>query len=131
MSGKSTYLENAILNWMRGQAFPSAPAAVYVALFNGDPTDAGTGGQEVTTAIRSDGRVQVSFSEPANKTSSNSAAVDFGNAEGGTDITHFAVFTQKAGGNMTHSSPLTGGKQTINAGNPVSFPVGALAITED
>lgn len=131
MAGKSTYLENAILNWLRGTAFPAPPAGLFVALFNGDPTDAGTGGQEVTSAVSSAGRVQATFGAPANKTISNTAVVDFGNAEGGTDVTHFAVFSQAAGGSMLESAPLQGGKQTINPGNPVSFPVGALSITED
>ena len=131
MAGKSAYLENALLNWLRGTAFPAPPAGLFIALFNGDPTDAGTGGQEVTTAINAAGRVQADFGAPANKTISNSAIVDFGNAAGGTDVTHFAVFSAQAGGTMLESAPLTGGKQTINPGNPVIFPVGALAITED
>lgn len=131
MSGKSTYLENAILNWVRGTPFPVAPGKVFVALFNGDPSDDGTSGQEVTKAIRDAGRVEATFSEPANKTISNTSVVDFGNSGGGTDVTHFAVFTQQAGGYMLYSSPITGGKQTINTTNPVSFPIGSLSVSED
>jgi hypothetical protein len=131
VSGKSIFLETAILNWLRGQAFPPAPAAVFVALYNGDPLDDGTGGTEVTNVVRDAGRVQATFSDPANKTISNLSVVDFGNSAGGTDVTHFAVFSQQAGGNMLYSSPITGGKQTINTTNPVSFPIGSLSVTED
>lgn len=131
MSGKSTFLENAILNWCRGTAFPTPPSALYVALWNGDPKDDASGGTEVTKVIRDAGRVVAPFSEPANKTMSNTTIVDFGNAVGGTDVTHFALFSQQNGGNLLYSAAITGGKQTINATNPVSFPVGSLSVTED
>src|SRR5260221_10682136 len=46
MAGKSTYLEDKLLNWMKGTAFGAAPATVYVALFTTAPADDGTGGVE-------------------------------------------------------------------------------------
>lgn len=131
MSGKSTFLENALLNWCRGTAFPSPPEKMWVALFNGDPKDDASGGTEVTKVIRDAGRVSCLFTEPANKTISNLEVCDFGNAVGGTDVTHFAIFSQQNGGNLLYTSEITGGKQTINRTNPVSFPVGSLSVTED
>lgn len=131
MAGKSTYLETKLLSWIKGSAFPTAPASVYVALFNGDPTDAGTGGAEVTTLVRTAGRVASTFGAIANRTISNSAVVDFGNAETKTDVTHFALFDAAASGNMLYSAPLTGGAQTVNVTNPVSFAIAALSIAED
>lgn len=131
MAGKSTFLENAVLNYVKGTAFPAAPAAVYVALFNGDPTDAATGGTEVTATVRAAGRVAVTFGAIAAKTMSNSGVVDFGNAAGGTNVTHFAIFSAQTGGNLLYTAPLTGGTQTINTGNPTSFAVGAISVSED
>src|SRR5258708_39724689 len=47
--GQADYLNSAILNWLKGTAFLSAPATTYVALFTTAPTsDAGTGGTEVS-----------------------------------------------------------------------------------
>lgn len=40
----SDYLENAILQWFRGTAFPSVPASFYIGLFTTNPLDTGTTG---------------------------------------------------------------------------------------
>ena len=49
MAGKSAYLEDKMLNWMKGTAFGTAPTTVYVALFTTNPTaDDGTGAVEVS-----------------------------------------------------------------------------------
>jgi hypothetical protein len=108
MSGKSNYLENLILNWIKGSAFASAPSGVYVGLFNGDPTDAGSGGTEVTTTD-----------------------VDFGNAAGDATISHFALFDAASAGNMLYSGPLTGGTQSVSSGTGVKFNSGSLTVSED
>ncbi len=130
MAGASTVLETRFINYLKGTA-PATIAGLFVGLYNGDPTDAGTGGAEVTTTIRTAGRVTVALGtvsgSPAN--ASNSAIVDFGNAAGATTITHFAVFDAATGGNMLFSAPLTGGSQAIAQGNAVSFAVGALTVT--
>lgn len=131
MSGHSTYLANAICNWLRGTAMPSAPAGVYVALFNGDPTDAGTGGTEVTTSVRVAGRVAATFGAPASKAIANTAIVDFGNAAGAVaSVTHFAIFDAASGGNMLGSNALNSGGGAISAGVAVNFAIGALTVTE-
>lgn len=44
MGAFSDYLEDKILNWMKGSAFPSAPATVYVGLLTAAPGDTGSGG---------------------------------------------------------------------------------------
>ncbi len=131
MSGNSTYLAQAVLNWTRGTAMPTAPAALYVALFNGDPTDAGTGGTEVTTSVRTAGRVAATFGAPSGKSMANSAAVSFGNAANAVgSVTHFAVFDAASGGNMLGSNSLGSGAGAISAGAAVSFATGALTWSE-
>lgn len=132
MTGKSDYLENKLLNWAyKGTTMGTAPAAIYVALFNGDPTDAASGGTEVTTTVRVAGRVAGIFSAVSGGQTSNSAEVDFGNAAGPATMTHFATFDAASAGNMLHAGALTGGTQGVLAGTPVKFGVGLLVITED
>lgn len=129
MSGRSAYLGNAFLNVIRGTAY-TAPSAVYVALFNGDPTDAGTGGSEVTTTVRTAGRVAATFAAPSGKSMSNSAVISFGNAAGAATVTHYALFDAASAGNMLDSAPLTGGSMSVAANSAVSFAVGALVIND-
>lgn len=129
MSGFSNYLQSAVLNWLKGTAMPTAPAAVYVALFNGDPTDAGSGGTEVTTTIRAVGRVAVTFGSVSGSTSmSNNADVDFGAAAGAAEVTHFAIYSAASAGNMLGSNALAA-PQNVASGNPVKFAAGALTVS--
>lgn len=129
MSGFSNYLQNAVLNYLKGTAMPAAPASVFVALFNGDPTDAGTGGSEVTTTIRTAGRVAAAFGAITSNTSmSNSAIVDFGAAAAGATVTHFGLFSAATGGNLLASDTLAA-PQTVAVSNPVSFAIGSLTVS--
>jgi hypothetical protein len=45
----SNYMENEILDWINGGAFTTQPTATWVQLFNGNPTDTGTGGTALYT----------------------------------------------------------------------------------
>ena len=131
MSGLSTYTQNAILNWLKGTAMPAAPAAVYVGLFNGDPTDAGSGGAEVTTTVRAAGRVAAAFGTITGNTSiANSADVDFGAAAGAATASHFGLFSAASGGQLLASGALAA-SQSIAATNLVKFATGALTVTVD
>jgi len=127
MPGMSTYLENMALNWFRGAAF-AAPPTVYVALFDGDPTDAGTGGTENTVKVRAAGRPVATFAAPALQSIANSAVVDYGNAAQATQFSHFALYDAAAGGNMLASAALAGGAQAVTVGTAVRFAVGALVV---
>lgn len=135
MSGKSNYLEDLILGWVKGSNMPSAPVAVYVGLFNGDPTDAGSGGTEVTTTIRAAGRVAATFgsitTDAAANSISNSSDVDFGDADGAATVSHFAIFDAASSGNMLYSAALSGGSQSIGAGTSVKFAAGDLDVSEE
>lgn len=130
MAGFSTYLQERLLGWVRGTAMPTAPSAVYVALFSADPTDAGSLTNEVTTTVRTAGRVATTFGAPTTasgtSTIANSAVVDFGTAAGSVNVTHFGVFDAATGGNMLGSSTLTGGN--VVAGTGYRFDPGALTI---
>lgn len=127
MSGFSTYLSDAILNWVKSTAFPSDPAAIYCALFDGDPLDDVSGGTEVTTTVRAAGRVAITFGAVTGKTIANSADVDFGPSDGACDVDHVAIFDASSAGNMLFSFPIVTPK-SIAVSTPVKFPTGDLVV---
>lgn len=126
----SDTLKLSALNWLKGTAFPAAPTSVYVALFNGDPNASGT---EVTTTIRTAGRVSVTFGTAAVAggvaSMSNSAPVDFGEAAAGATVTHVALYDAARAGNLLWSGPAVGQPIAIAAGLAVSFGVGDLTVS--
>ena len=130
MSGFSDYVEGLVMGWVNGSAMPSAPTGRYVALFNGDPTDTGTGGVEVTTTIRAAGRVASTYTRAVGVLTSN-ADVDFGIAAGAATVSHFAIFDTASGGNMLMSGALTGGTQSISVGTGVKFANGTIVLSVD
>ena len=130
MPGFSDYLEGKILDWMNGTAMPTAPAAQYISLHNGDPTDTGTGGTDVTTTVRAAGRVVGAFSRTAGVNSS-SGDVNFGAAAAGATFSHWAAWDASSGGNMLMSGSITGGPYTVGAGTVVKFAAGQLTETVD
>lgn len=131
MAGFTDYVENAVLNWLRGTAMPTAPSGLFVGLFSSDPTDASTGGTEVTTTIRTAGRPAATFGAPnSGGTIANSALIDFGNAAGAATVSFYAVYDSASGGNKLFSGALTASK-SISQNDPVSFAIGALTLTSD
>lgn len=130
MVGFSDYLEASVMAWVNGATMPAAPATRYVALFNGDPTDAGSGGTEVTTTVRAAGRVAATFSRSGGVLTSNADA-DFGAAAGAATISHFGIFDAATAGNLLMYGPLTGGAQSVGAGTNVKFASGALVLSVD
>ena len=127
MANFSTYTRQAIANWLRGNAAMPAQAQPYVSLWDGDPSGAGS---DVTATIRPAGRVAVSFGNPADGAMANDIAVDFGEADASASVSHFALHDADAAGNMLASAALDAPK-TVNAGDPVSFPIGDLTADVD
>lgn len=128
MSDMSTYLGNKVLDWLKGNAFPSAPADIYLALFDGDPKGAGT---EITTDINSSGRLAISLEALASGTDAsvaNDTAVDFGNSESAVSLSHVAVYDASSSGNLLWAKQLPGGPFAITIGMPISFAIGAIVF---
>jgi len=125
-------IRNEITDWLIGKADPTpAAGARYVALFDGDPQGAGS---EVTTTIRPAGRLEVTASMEAAGTTtageaSTTADIDFGNADAGASVSHLAIYSAASGGTLLASDALTGGTQTVTAGNPVKIPAGDLKVS--
>jgi hypothetical protein len=128
-SDLSKYLGNKLCRWLGGIAMPAAPAALYIALYNGDPKGAGA---DVTTTVNASGRVTCSFTVPASNDTDNvlinSSAANFGASAGDTDVSHFAVFDSAVGGKRLGSKAVLGGTVSVLTGTPVSFEAGDLAF---
>ena len=104
------------------------PTAWYIALFTSDPTDTGSAGTEVSTGTGY-ARTAVTFSVTGD-TASNSAAVEFPAASGGSwgTVSHIGVMDASTGGNMIVHSALDTAK-AINDGDVFRIPTGDLDIT--
>jgi len=58
----STYVRNAILSWIKGTTFPTAPSNFYIAWYSSDPGRTGTSGTDITTSVRAAGRLAIAAS---------------------------------------------------------------------
>jgi hypothetical protein len=143
MSSHSDYLENKIVDWFRGQAFPGPPASLFVGLYT-TATDDAAGGTEVTGGSYARASVAASLANFAGTQGAGTTTVSTGTtgitsnnvaivfpaptANWGT-VTHYAVF-DAAAGNRLFAGPLTTAL-IINSGQTApTFPVGSLTLTE-
>lgn len=125
MAGFSTYLTDALKDYMDGTGtavFTTTPTFT-VALWNGDPTDAGSGGTEVTGTVNLT-RQTATFTSSGTTQVDNDAEINFGTANGSASVTHVAVF---AASNMLFSVAL-GATVSVDNGEAVTIAAGALDI---
>ena len=130
-SDMTLYLGNKVCRWLSGIAMPMAPAACYVALFNGNPKSSGA---EVTDTINAGGRVAIAFDAIADdgvdNEITNSADVDFGEAAGDeANLDYVGIFDAASDGNLLFSKALPGGPFAVAAGTPIKFLTGDLTFT--
>lgn len=133
MAGFSDYLENAVLNHLRGGTAFAQPSALYVALFTVAPTDAG-GGTEVSGG--SYARTVATFGAAAAGVITNSSPVTFPKATAdwmsGNPMLAFAVFDAASGGNMLAWNTLSAPNQkAILLNDTAVFETGALTVSLD
>jgi len=128
MAALSDYLEDAIINWLRGTTFPAAPTTVYVALFTAAPNDAG-GGTEVSGGGYA--RTAVTLGAPAGGAGAtdNTATVTFpqASASWGT-VTHTAIFDALTAGNLLLHGALAASK-AVGDGDTAEFAIGDIDFT--
>ena len=130
MSAFSNYLENEILDWVNGGAFPTQPSATWVQLFNGSPTEAGGGG----TALYS--RVAVNAggwttTTGATATITNTTAITITSAAATSAYAdNFGIFDNSTSGNLLFLGGLNAPK-TISVGDEVKFNASSLTIRID
>jgi hypothetical protein len=108
---------------------------VYVHLYTVDEDDTGATGTEVSTGDWSNyARVAVTnnatnWPAASGGSKSNGVAVSFGTATIVTPITVTCFAIRDVSGNLLYWAELTVSKE-ITDGDPVSFPIGSLVITE-
>lgn len=91
MSDTSIYVGDKLLNWIKGTTMGTAPASVFVSLWNGDPDSAGA---EVTGTINLTSQA-VTFGAVSARAMSNSADLSFGTANASGTVT-FVVLADNA-----------------------------------
>lgn len=143
---KSNYLESSVLNYWLGKSFTStAPATVYIGLWNSTLNDASNGNTDgeipiASTAINYS-RVAVTNSSASwtNSTSGGSKTnkITFtfttSASTGWGTVVAFAILdgnSTSGGNNILYWGDLTS-SQAISAGNTVRFSTGSIVITED
>jgi hypothetical protein len=126
MSEMSNYLENALINVTLRATSYTAPAAVYVALFTTDPTDAGSG-TEVTGG--SYARTAATFGAPSNGASVTTADITFPTCTSswGT-VGWIGIYDAATTGNLLYHTPLDTAK-TIDTGDIFKISAGNLSVT--
>ena len=126
MTAFSDYLENALINGTLRATTYTAPATVYVSLWNTNPTDDGSGTQ---VSGGSYARVAGTFAAPAGGSTSNSADITFPQATASWGVvTHFGIHDALTLGNLLYHGQLAIQKTVDNA-DIFSFPTSTLVIT--
>lgn len=130
MSAFSNYLENEILDWVNGGAFPTQPSATWVQLFNGSPTETGLSGTGLYSriAVAAGGWTTTTG---ATATITNTAAITITTAaSSATSADNFGIFDNSTSGNLLFYGPLSTGK-SIAIGDEVKFNASSLTIRID
>lgn len=123
---KSNYMEDGVLNTMRGSAL--AAWTPYLALSTANPTEDGSGIAEPSGGAYA--RQAVTMGAPSGGISATSGATNFPQATlSWGAITHVAIFDAVSGGNMRYYGALETSK-TVAATDTLVFDAGALTIQE-
>jgi hypothetical protein len=120
------YLEAKLLDHVMGNGAYTPPTSLYLCLHITDPTETGTVGQVVGGSYLPQ---LITFGPQSISKSSSSNAQTFTNMPQVT-ISHFVIRENSPTGNPLFVGLLTPGK-TLNAGDPISFGVGQIAILAD
>lgn len=134
MAGKSDYLENKILDHVFGATAYTAPGTLYFALFTTAPTEAGTGGVEVSGSgytRRAVTNNTTNFGSATSGQKTNATAIDWAaaGASWGT-IVAFGIYDAASAGNLLYFGNLTTSR-LISTGDIPRFAAGAFVVNED
>jgi hypothetical protein len=128
MANLSLYSQNKLVDWITGKANMPASATTYLALFNGDPSGAGS---EVTLTICS-ARIAISsaMSSSTGGAGSSSNASDLTwttSALAGATVSYVAAYDAVTAGNLLWYRSVT--SNAVSAGNMVKILAGQLSVT--
>ena len=136
---KSKYLQDAAVNWLKGTAYPTAPANVYVALVTTAPTARdgtglveATGGSYARQAIANAGFSATSTSGSgltAIEEISNSAQLSYTSMPACT-VVGAATYDALTLGNFLYYADLTGGSQVVASGATFNLPASNVLFEE-
>lgn len=119
---KSNYLDNKDLDHNLGTTTFTKPSAVYVALFNGNPSSGGTEASGGSYA-----RQTVTFSAASSGTATSNVAVNFTSMPA-TTINYVGLYDASTAGNLLYYQSIT--SKTTNSGDTVQFASGAITVSE-
>jgi len=124
MSGLSNYLENKLLDHALRNTTYTPVSTVYLTLYVGSPTDAGTGGAEVNVT-----RQAATFGAAASGSVSNSSSITFTSMPAVT-VTHIAVYDHPSAGNLLLHGALSS-NVVAASGDTFTIQANDLDITLD
>jgi hypothetical protein len=130
MGAFSNYLENEILDWVNGGAFPSQPSATWVQLFDGSPDETGSGGTGLYT------RVAVAAGGWATTTGTTATITNISpivmNASAATSAyaDNFGIFDSSTSGNLLFYGALAVPK-TVSVGDEIRINSSSLTVRVD
>lgn len=130
----STYLGDAILDWLKGSAAPAAPSSLYVSIHSSDPGGAGSNG-DVTTAVLG-GRVELQQADLGAPTasplggrqiSSTTTLTLTSSALSSATLTHYGIWSAQASGDFLVSGQLVAPVEVVS-GDILRIAAGQLII---
>lgn len=126
MSDLSVYAGDMVLGWIKGTQMETPPEHIYVALFDGDPDDPDTPGNELT-GTGGLSRKEVTFSDVVSRYMLNTNKVEFGIPDDTVTVACFALYDAVSGGNRLTkkmlSAPATFDDATMILFQPGKLPV--------
>lgn len=123
MSDLSDYLENALLDHIRGGTTYTAPSGLYVKMHTGAAGEAGTANAAGETT-----RVAATFGTAASGGSiSNTVAVQWTGVSTTETWSHFSVWDASTAGNCLFVGALDASK-ALTSGEDAEFAIGALTL---
>lgn len=133
-SGKSTYLENAIANYVASKGATAMPAisGLWVALFPADPGVSGTASTEFTntTFPGYTGRIQFTPGTVSNGSYSNTNDISWTNTGSSTvSVGGIAIFDSSSGGNLLyHEGYATA--YSVGANQKIDYSASGITVGE-
>ena len=128
MAGLSDYLENQVLNWLRGTAFATAPGTVYLSLHTADPGETGANEHGATAGYV---RRAVTLTAPPSPIT-NTANIEYpvASTNYSAAITHAGLWDALSAGNFLAGGALTASR-TITTGIIPRWSAGAFSFALD
>lgn len=126
MSDLSVYLGDMVLGWIKGTDMASAPADVYVALFDGDPDDTGSPGAELT-GTGGLTRAEATFGSIVARYMLNTNKLEFGAPSSDVTVACICLYDASTGGNrLTRKMLAVPG--VFTSGTPIIIQPGKLPV---